>query len=109
MPLERSGPEPHLAMAIDAPDIDGHFQVVGCSTKTYTPDWLIRLPSDPHRPKGHPRTKLRRDTYAVCDWTDDVSVADVFSIKGYVPQTVYERIVDKINEIRQLQRNQSDS
>jgi len=96
-------------MAMNAPDTDGRFQVIGCSTKNYTADRLIKLPSDPNRPKGHPRTKLKRDTYAVCDWPDDVSVADVCSVKGYVPQTVYERIVDKISEVRQLQQNQAGS
>ena len=105
VPLQRSGPEPHLAMALNAPDADGHFQLVGCSTKCYTPDWLIKLPSDPNLPNGHPRTKLKKDTWAVCDWTDDVSVADVCSTKGHVPPTVYERVVDKINEIHRLQQN----
>ena len=96
-------------MATDAPDAAGHFEVVGCSTKTYTPDRLIKLPSNPMYQMGTQEPELKRDTYAVCDWPEDVLVGNVCAIKGHVPQTVYERIVDKINEIRRLQQNQSGS
>lgn len=98
IPLVRSGPEPHAALALNAPNAEGNFQVVGCSTKTYEPDHLIELPSDAVRPGGHPRTKLKKRTFAVCDWIENVSVSHVQAVKGVVPSTVYERILDKIRE-----------
>ena len=98
VPLSRSGSEPHAAMALESPDSDGRLRVIGCSTKTYSPEKLVELPSDSDRPNGHPRTKLKRRTFAVADWIEDISVSDVCEIKGIVPPTTIDRIWDKIRK-----------
>jgi hypothetical protein len=93
-------------MALDEPDKDGTVEVLGCSTKTYTPDWIVPLPCDELRPNGHPRTKLRKPSFAVCDWVETV-LASRCSVKGYVPSSTCERIIVKMNEIRELNRNRT--
>jgi hypothetical protein len=87
-------------MALNDPDVDGNVQVVGCSTKTYTPEKLEELPSDPDRPQGHPRTRLRKPTFAVGDWIEDVSASTVCAVKGFVPSSVYDRVWDKVLQFR---------
>jgi hypothetical protein len=89
-------------MATEAPDENGQFEVVGCSTKTHDPDALVKLPSDPDLPHGHPRTKLKRDTYAVGNWIEVVCINDITGCKGHVPPSVYDRILDKIQKYYEL-------
>jgi hypothetical protein len=55
----------------------------------------VELPSDPN---GHPRTRLRQRTFATVDWIEEISVSDVREIKGAIPATTLEQIVDRIRK-----------
>jgi len=59
------------------------------------PDSHVELPWDPI---GHPATRLRRRSAAVCDWLVRLRASDVKSVEGYVPGRILLRIVNKVAE-----------
>ena len=98
VPLQRGGDLPRPAVALSAPNSEGRFTVVAGSRQSYDPDLEVELPSDPNRPNGHPRTRLKQRTFATVDWIEEISVSDVCEIKGAIPATTLEQIWDKIRQ-----------
>jgi hypothetical protein len=97
---------------IEVPDTRGHVKrrpvvvvtatdemlldepIVGVAVTTTFPDppnqWQIPLPWWDH---GHPATRLRRRSAAVCNWLVKFRHSDVQSVEGYVPGVTLAKVL----------------
>jgi mRNA-degrading endonuclease toxin of MazEF toxin-antitoxin module len=94
--LRRGRGKERPAVALNSPNSDGRLTIVACSTQSYDRALEVELPSDPKR---HPMTKLKKCTFAIVDWIEEISVSDVCEIKGIIPPTTLDRIWDKIRTL----------
>jgi hypothetical protein len=51
----------------------------------------------PWHPTGHPITKLKRRSAAVCDWIVPIQSEDVQSVSGQVPVRLLIQILERVN------------
>ena len=91
-----SGKNPKVRplVVIAAPDSD-HFTAVAVTTsvESFDDQCCVRLPW--HR-NGHPRTKLRSECMARCDWLASVAVDQITRIGGSVPQHIFHAILARL-------------
>jgi len=100
MPFARGGPYPRPAVIVTNPRSDETVKVVVCSCQsTYDQDALVELPYDPMRLGGHPKTRLKKRTFAVTTWQETIHISSLPKIEGVVPASIFERILDKIGKI----------
>jgi hypothetical protein len=79
---------------------DTIIRIMGGTTDFTKPirDVEVLLPFYPP-PKRHPLTKLRKETIVVCDWIDEVKVADILQFGGFVPGKVLFQMLDKMKQV----------
>ena len=77
---------------------DGMATVVAITSQTGAapPDVSVAIPW--HR-NGHPRTKLKKPSVAVCTWIDRVPFAAIQPTAGRVPMDAMERIAEIVNRL----------
>ena len=77
---------------------DGMATVVAVTSQTSAapPDVSVAIPW--HR-NGHPRTKLKKPSVAVCTWIDRVPLAVIQPTAGRVPIVSMKRITEILNHL----------
>ena len=82
-------------LVVLAPPQADHFTAVGVTTsvESFDDQCCVRLPW--HR-DGHPRTKLRSECIARCDWLVSLTVDQISRIGGLVPQHVLRAILARL-------------
>lgn len=86
-------PRPHIVLGQTA----GSYICVACSTTVYNPnDWCnVALPNDP---VGSTETKLKRPSWAVCNWIVSIEVEKVVDVEGHVPPDLLREIFQKVRQ-----------
>ena len=93
--------ERHPAVVITPTDdiVDGGtIWVVGVSTKSHLSPEADRTELQ-YDPSGRCRTKLKRRSWAVSTWLEEITAADVESYAGIVSDEVMDEIVGKIPKL----------
>ena len=81
-------------VVVASPESDCFTAVaVTTSVEPFDDQFCVRLPW--HR-DGHPRTRLRSECIACCDWLVSVSVNQISRCGGMVPQHVLNAILSRL-------------
>ena len=94
----RGNYEPHPAVAINSPDSEGYFYIVGGSTK-HALDRSTEVELPWSSPVRHPLTKLKRQTFADANWIVKIHEDDVLENRGQVPPSCLVEIQNRIRKI----------
>lgn len=87
-------PKVRPLVIVAAPESDCFTAVaVTTSVESFDDQSCVRLPW--HR-NGHPRTKLRSECIARCDWLISLSANQISHIGGTVPQHILNAIVSRL-------------
>ena len=84
--------------ATDEIVLDGPIVGVAVSTlvSVPVPDEHIELP---WQPQGHPATRLRRRSVAVCNWLVEVHFSELEPTEAYVPSKTMLRIIETVRRL----------
>jgi mRNA-degrading endonuclease toxin of MazEF toxin-antitoxin module len=74
--------------------------ITGSFAKPPPPD-CVQLP---HRPDGHPQTKLNKEAVAMCSWARQIQHEDIVDYKGMVPARLMEQILAIVHRLDSEQR-----